>query len=217
MRPAFAAAFAGVLLLLTGCQTMTTKPGVADPSDPSAARAAQQARAEALGLASGDCAAPGWTMAGRIAVSNGNDGGSGQLEWTQGAGSLRLVLSAPITRQTWVLLADANGATLQGMSHGPLHGDEAALLLREATGWDIPVAALGCWLRAVQADPAIFGAAQIGYGVDLLPLRIEQGGWTVDYAGWKPDPFSRLPMPSRIDARRGDSRVRLVVDRWGLE
>lgn len=214
MRFALSAAIA---VLLTGCQTLATKPVVVDPFDPAAAQAGQQARAAALGLAAGDCAAPGWAMAGRVALSNGKDGGSGQLEWTQGAGSLHLMLSAPITRQTWVLDADANGATLQGVPNGPLRGDDAARLLREATGWDIPVAALGCWLRAVQADPAMFGAAEIGYGADLLPLRIEQGGWTVDYSGWKPDPFSRLPMPSRINAQRGDNRVRLVVDRWGLE
>ena len=196
---------------------MQTKPSRSMQPDMNAAAAAQQVRAAALGLAAGDCTAPGWAMTGRVALSNGKDGGSGQLEWTQGAGSLHLMLSAPITRQTWVLDADAKGATLQGVPNGPLRGDDAARLLREATGWDIPVAALGCWLRAVQADPAVFGAAEIRYGADLLPLRIEQGGWTVDYSGWKPDPFSRLPMPSRINAQRGDNRVRLVVDRWGLE
>ncbi len=205
-------------IALAGCQTMQPKPvATTEPAAISAAAAQQQARAAALGLATGDCAAPGWVMTGRVALSNGKDGGSGQLEWTQGAGNIRMLLSAPITRQNWVLEVTANGATLQGVPNGPLRGSDAARLLRDATGWDIPVAALGCWLRAVQAAPATFGAARIEYGADALPLRIEQGGWTVDYSGWKPDPFSRLPMPSRINAQQGDNRVRLVVDRWGLE
>lgn len=67
------------------------------------------------------------------------------------------------------------------------------------------------------ANPAEFAEARIDYSADLLPLRIEQDGWVVDYTGWKPDPFSRQPMPSRINAQRGENRVRLAVDRWGLE
>lgn len=214
MRQALAITLACTTLV--GCQTMVPRQ-VAAP-DRVAADAAQQARASALGLASGDCAAPGWVMTGRVALSNGKHGGSGQLEWTQGAGALHMLLSAPITRQNWVLDVDARGAaTLHGLTDGPLRGDDAAQLIREATGWDIPVAALGCWLRGAAAGGVALGPARIDFGADLLPLRIEQGGWTVDYSGWKPDPSTRLPMPSRINAQRGEDRVRLVVDRWGRE
>lgn len=206
---------AACLAMLGGCQTVGTKPGVVDPA---AAQAAQLERASALGLASGDCMMPGWVMTGRVALSNGKQGGSGQLEWTQGVGTLRMLLSAPITRQNWMLEVDAQGrASLQGLPEGPLVGDDAAQLVRQATGWDIPIAALGCWLRGIAAAEAVLGAAQVDFGTDLLPVRIVQGGWTVDYSGWKPDPFTRLPMPSRINAQRGEDRVRLVVDRWGLE
>ena len=213
MRPVLALALAP--LCLAGCQTMNRSD--ASPPDPAAAQAAQRARADALGLATGDCAAATLVLIGRVAVSNGKQGGSGQIEWTQGAGRLHLLLSAPITRQNWILDVEAAGATLQGVPNGPLHGRDAAGLLRDATGWDVPVEALGCWMRAVAADPEHFGVAAIRYGIDLLPLRIEQGGWAIDYREWKPDPITGLSMPTRINAQRGDSRIRLIVDRWGLE
>ena len=203
-------------MLLSGCASLTPPPAT-PPGDRIAAETAQRARAHALGLETGDCAAPGWTMAGRGALSNGRQGGSGRIEWTQGAGSMRLQLSAPVTRQSWVLEVDASGATLQGVAGALLRDVDAARLLREATGWDIPVAALGCWLRALAADPARFGPAQTHYAADLLPRRIDQNGWIIEYDGWQPDPFSGLPMPARIEARRGKDRVRLVADRWGLE
>ena len=214
MRLVLALALAA--MSLAGCQTMT-RGSVTSPPDAAAAQAAQLVRADALGLATGDCAAATLVLTGRVALSNGKQGGSGQLEWTQGAGSLHLLLSAPITRQQWILDVDAAGATLQGVPSGPLHGSDAAGLLRDATGWDVPVAALGCWMRAVAADPARFGVAEIAYGADLLPMRIAQQGWVIDYRDWKRDPFSGLPMPTRINAQRGDSRIRLIVDRWGLE
>lgn len=203
-------------LLLGGCASLA--PPLLRPVDQAAADAAQRERMQALGLAGGDCAAPGWTMAGRVALSNGRQGGSGRIEWIQGAGNTHLQLSAPVTRQSWVLDVAANGdATLEGVADAPLRDTDATRLLREATGWDIPVSALGCWLRAVVADTGRFGPARIDHDAELLPHRIEQGGWVIEYSGWQPDPFSRLPMPARIEARRGTDRVRLIMDRWGLE
>jgi len=209
----------GVLLmvLLGGCQTLphTTSPRAAP--DVVDARAAQQQRTQALGLASGDCLQPGWAMAGRMAISNGKDAGAARFEWTQGEGRLQLQLTAPITAQTWVLQSDTQGAQLQGMPQGSQHGADAATLLRTATGWDIPIQALGCWMRAVAASEFGLGAAQIHFDGQLLPRQIEQGGWKIEYSRWQLDPFSGLQMPSRIDAQRGKSRVKLAIDRWGLE
>jgi len=209
VRLALPAAVAG--LLLAGCQTVAMKPP--PPVDGLAAEAAQRARETTLGLAAGDCATPNWSMAGRVALSNGRDGGSGRIEWLQGDGRMQVGLSAPVTRQSWALVVDAGEASLEGVPNGPLRGPDAGVLLRMATGWDIPVAALGCWLRGARAGAAL-GAAEIAYDAGLRPSRMTQGGWTIDYAGWKADPASGLSMPGRINAQRGEDRVRLVVDRW---
>lgn len=210
-------ACAALAVLLAGCQTLAPNTVPAPAAEAEAADTAQRLRADALGLASGDCAMPVWAMAGRVALSNGKQGGSGRIEWRQGAGSVHLQLSAPVTRQGWVLDADSQGAVLQGLPEGPRRDMDAARLLRDTTGWDIPISALGCWLRAAVANMARFGPARIEYGADLLPRRIEQAGWVIDFDGWKPDPATLIPMPSRIDAQRGNDRVRLIVERWGEE
>lgn len=210
MRPALSIAVSGVLL--AGCQTVAVQPSP-PVVDATVAQAAQRTREATLGLAAGDCATPNWAMTGRVALSNGRDGGSGRIEWLQGDGRLQVGLSAPVTRQGWVLAVDAGEATLDGVPNGPLRGPDASALLRDATGWEIPVSALGCWLRGARAGAA-FGAAEIAYDASLRPFRMTQGGWTIDYADWKADPASGLPMPGRINAQRGENRVRLVVDRW---
>lgn len=202
-------------LLLTGCAALPTRNVTVEPVQ---AEAAQRLRAETLGLEAGECLNPGWAMAGRVALSNGKQGGSGQIEWTQGAGELRLMLTAPVTRQGWVLQVNAHTADLQTLADGAHQQDaDAALLLRRVTGWDVPVAALGCWLRAVSAETQRFGTAQLQFNVDMLPTQLQQAGWTVRYDDWRPDPFTGLPMPMRIEAVRGSDRVRLVVSRWGVE
>lgn len=200
-------------LLLAGCASL--RPPAAS-GDAVAGDAAQRERMVALGLADADCAAPAWSLVGRVALSNGRQGGSGRIEWRQADGLQHLQLSAPVTRQSWVLEVDAGGAVLEGLGEDALRDPDPARLLREATGWDIPVAALGCWVRGAAATAPGFGPARIGYGIDLLPRRIEQDGWTVEYDGWQVG-AGGLPLPGKVEARRGDDRVRLVVDQWAAE
>lgn len=200
------------LLAAAGCATVPAPVPSAPGGDPAAAQVAREA---ALGLAGGDCAAPGWAMTGRLALSNGKDGGSGRIEWTQGDGHLQVTLSAPVTRQAWVLHLDGHDARLEGVPNGPLRGDDAAALLRDATGWDIPVAALGCWLRGARHGGELADVS-IQFAGNGLPSRIEQQGWQVEYQEWTRD-AAGLPLPAKLVATRGASRIRLVVDRWGAE
>lgn len=208
-------------LVLAACQSLP--PAVAPANvltgetQVQAAMRLQQARVAGLGLDHASCDAPAWAMSGRVALSNGKDGGSGRIEWNQGAGRTQITLSAPVTRQSWTLTADAGGVALEGIAGGPLRGVDAGQLLRESTGWEIPVSALGCWLRGVPADPAAMGDAHSLFGSDQRLLRIEQGGWVIDYAKWQADPVSGIDLPTRINAERASNRVRLVVDRWGNE
>lgn len=190
-------------LALAACATTPVRTGPAMPE--AAAEAAQQAREAALR------AEAAWSLGGRIAVSNGRDGGSGRLEWRQMGERFDVALSAPVTRQSWRLSGDPAQARLEGLEGGPRTGPDAAALLRSATGWDIPVVALADWVRGARADA--LGPASIRYDAAGRPARIEQGGWTIDYA-WPTTSLEPL-RPARVDARRGEARVRLVVDQWG--
>lgn len=208
------------MALLAGCGSLRTQPGgteLVGADAIAAATAAQEARTARLGLQGGQCDLASWQMTGRVALSNGKEGGSGRIEWTQGDRRSDITLSAPVTRQSWTLVVDATGARLEGVPNGPLLGPDATRLLREATGWEIPVTALGCWLRGVEAGPAVFGQSRIAFGTDRLPLRMVQGDWSIEYAGWMPDPVSGAMLPSRVNAQRETNRVRLIVDRWNAE
>lgn len=193
-----------LLLALAGCATLPPVRSLS-PEQQATAERQQVAREAALRTQ------VEWSLAGRIAVSHDGDGGSGRIDWRQDRAGYHVALSAPVTRQSWRLSVDgATGAArLEGLEGGPRTGADAVLLLREATGWDVPVNALGDWVRGLRS-PAL-GAAVIQYGHDLRPARLAQGGWDIAYT-WGENSAER---PARIDARRGDSRVRLIVDEWG--
>lgn len=146
-----------------------------------------------------------WSLAGRIAVSDGRDGGSGRIEWRQHGDDFDIRLSAPVSRQSWRLSRSDGIARLEGLDGGPRQGNDAQALLHAATGWLIPVDALAAWARGARAD----GSAELSFAADGLPATLEQQGWRVDYRAW--DTQGR---PLKVFAENDQARVRLVVERW---
>lgn len=190
-------------VLLAACTSAPVRPPAA-PVDGAEAQARQQERRQRLE------AIPAWSMQGRIAVSVGDKGGSGRLDWQQQGAAYRVSLSAPVTRQSWRLAGEPGGATLEGLEGGPYSGPDAEALLWQATGWPIPVEALAWWVRGL---PAPAGAGQ-EFGDDGRLRRLVADGWTVDYQDWQPAADGWPEMPRRLQASREGARVRLVVDRW---
>lgn len=193
-------------LLLGACAGQPVRE--APPVAPRAAMATQEAREAVLREVDA------WSLEGRIALANDGRGGSGRLDWRQAGAQSTVSLSAPITRQSWRLTTGPGGAALEGMEGGPRHGPDAAGLLLDSTGWRIPVEALPAWLRGVRS-PGL-GAAILAFGEDGRLARLEQGGWTVTYERWGMPHAGggAVALPHRLEAVRGQARVRLIVDAW---
>jgi outer membrane lipoprotein LolB len=170
----------------------------------------ERERAEALQLERerAVAASPDWAFAGRVAISTAGDGGSGRIEWAQRAGDFNVRLSAPVTRQSWRLQRAGGTVRLEGLEGGPREGADAEALLFEATRWRLPVADLAAWVRGVRGPDS---PARMEFDDTGRLAAIEQSGWRVEYTDWNADP---LPMPTRVQATRGDARVRLAIERW---
>ncbi|WP_225218091.1 lipoprotein insertase outer membrane protein LolB [Luteimonas colneyensis] len=197
--------------MLAACATRLPAPAPVPALDPAA-----QARAEALQAARAGAlqAVPAWWLEGRASITRAGKGGSGRIEWRQDGPAFEVALAAPVTRQSWRLAVDGGGARLEGLEGGTRHGPDGQALLFEATGLEVPVEALSAWLRGLPADEAVHGPARLEFGADLLPARLEQAGWGIDFRAWRPSIDGAPALPLRIDARRGDAGVRLVVDAW---
>lgn len=178
--------------------------------DPEALAAAQAAQATREAWLRGHA---NWGFQARVAVSQAGKGGSGRLDWQQQAGRYTAQLSAPVTRQSWRLSADGDGAMLEGLAGGPRQGGDADLLLREATGWDIPVQTLSDWARGLSAP----GQGESEFALNGQLQALQQAGWQIRYSEWQAGQGDTPAMPRRIEAQRGDSKVRLVVDQWEFD
>lgn len=167
---------------------------------------AQAAREAAL------AAHPDWGLSGRIAISDGKDGGSGHIDWKQHGSDYDIRLSAPVTRQSWRLVREGDRVRLEGLEGGTLEGTDAQALLYQALGWLVPVDALAAWVRGARAST---DAAQLQFGADGLPSLMTEDDWSVEYRGW--DAGSEPARPTKVFANQGKARVRLVVDRWDTQ
>jgi outer membrane lipoprotein LolB len=168
--------------------------------------AAQAAREQAL------AGVDEWTLQGRLSVSDGHDGGSGSLRWSQNGERYEFVLRGPaISGANFRLSGDAQGALLEGLKGGPLRGPDAETLMRKALGWEVPLRDLRAWVLGLRAGS---GAAELSFGGNQLPSLLLQDGWSVDYRAW--DTTHQPPLPSKVYASRPPYRVRLSIESFVL-
>ena len=186
-------------LLLTACV-----PAVRMKSD-AGLLAAQRAREQAL--------APldRWVLQGRLGVSNGSDGGSGNFSWSQDGEHYEFVLRAPVTGKSFRLSGDNQGALMEGLDGGPIRGRDAESLMHRALGWDVPLRELRAWVLGLRADG---GPAELTFGADRLPASLLQDGWSVDYREW--DTGHQPPLPKKLYAAKPPYKVKLVIESWQL-
>ncbi len=202
------AAVLAIFVSLAGCAT--TAPAHRAPALSAEALASrQQVRQEFL--AQYDA----WSFSGRAAISKGDKGGSGRIEWQQhDRRRYEIALSAPVTRQSWRLIGDlhSEAGRIEGLDGGPRDGEFAEDLLLETTGWSVPLQQLGSWVRGA---PAVeYPVQAIVYDAEGRPESFQQAGWTVRYTAWRPGPAGAPDLPAKIEAEAGDARVRLAIEDW---
>ncbi|MEO8461071.1 MAG: lipoprotein insertase outer membrane protein LolB [Dokdonella sp.] len=184
-------------LVLAGCAQQRIKPDAE-------ALATQATRERALSVHGS------WNLSGRLAVSNGKEGGSGSLQWSRDGDAFRFEVHAPVTGKTWTLTGDRRHAELSGLGDHPITGGDASALLTQELGWHVPLTELDYWVRGMRAP----GDADLTVRGDGLPLQIKQAGWKVEYLDY--DASLNPPMPRKLFAERGTQRVRLVIQQWTL-
>jgi outer membrane lipoprotein LolB len=196
----FLATAAAAGLLLAACAPVPVRR----PAD-EAALAVQRARESQL------AGADRWTLEGRLAVSDGHEGGSGGLTWTQDGDHYAFELRAPITGKSFRLSGGPDGALLEGLDGGPLRGPDAEALMRKALGWEVPLEDLRAWVLGLRAAGS---PAELAFGEHDLPSLLRQDGWTVDYRAW--DLSRQPPLPQKVFATQPPYKVRLSIESFRL-
>ncbi len=157
-------------------------------------------------------AVSGWSMSGRLAVSDERDGGSGHFNWRNDAGGSRMDFHGALGRGAWRLVADASGAELELADGSVQRAADIDQLIRDQVGWNIPADSLSWWVRGMVA-PGAFNERVIDEAGNLVNLL--QDGWTVEYGRYKD--FKGISLPVKVTARQAKWKVKLVIKEWDLD
>ena len=152
-----------------------------------------------------------WSFVGKLSLDDGEQGGSGRLQWEVTPGKSNLDFHGAMGRGAWHLQITPEGAILKeadGSEHTAAGVNE---LIQDRMGWPIPVDALQWWVRGLAAPGAI--EAEV-FDQDGLLLSLEQFGWSVDFNRY--DSVAGVAMPVRLDAGQGGYRVKLAIGRWQM-
>lgn len=187
-------------LLMQACSTAPRVPG----SD-GARVALYESRAAELAEVSG------WTLQGRLAIRNADDGGSGSLRWREGPDGSRMDFHGTLGRGAWRLDADGAGAELE-LADGSLYRAETVSeLVRDQLGWDIPVDALAWWVLGLEAPGDPYSRR---LGEDGTLEFLSQDGWDIEFGRYRD--FGGVSLPLKLEARQADRTVKLAVRDWEL-
>ena len=186
-----------LLVALNACTGVSVKESVVDK------QLAYQDRAEKLG------AITAWGFVGRISLDDGEQGGSGRLQWDVEQQNSVLDFHAAMGRGAWHLEIGPEGAVLEEANGIEQSAKGVNALIQERMGWSIPVDALQWWVRGLSAP----GTSEIEeLDREGLLIHLEQFGWSVDFNRYDSD--AGVDLPVRLDARRDNYRVKLAIGSW---
>ena len=152
-----------------------------------------------------------WGLVGRLSLDDGDQGGSGRLQWDVMPTGSELDFHGAMGRGAWHLQIRPEGATLKEADGTEQTAAGVNTLIQDRMGWPIPVDALQWWVRGLAAPGAVEDEV---LDLDGRLLTLEQFGWSVDFNRY--DSVAGVAVPVRLDARRGSYRVKLAIGRWQM-
>lgn len=185
------------LLSVTACVTTPPAPGLGD--DRYLERASALAEVQR------------WSLRGKLAVSDGEDGGSGTLNWRQAPERTRMDFHGALGRGAWRLSVDPGEAELVLADGRNYRADSVDALVQRELGWRIPVSDLAWWVRGLEAPGPVEDRRLDAEG-NLVELS--QRGWVIEYGRYRDT--DGISLPSKMTARRAERSVKLAVREWSL-
>ena len=155
-------------------------------------------------------AIPNWSFTGRVAVQRDAEGWSATMHWVQQGQAFRLRIIAPLGRGTYEITREPDKVTLVDAENRIYSAATPEQLLRDATGWELPISNIEYWVRGILASDA--NPSQLSLNDEGLVTDFAVQGWRVsvlDYVG-----VEDLQMPRKLFMNYDKAKVRLIISKW---
>jgi outer membrane lipoprotein LolB len=187
-------------LLLQACAGQATRT-----VDPIAERAYLQRQSYLESLS-------GWSLTGRLAASDGKDGGGGEFSWQQDSTATHMSFRGALGKGAWELSAGMGQANLTLADGRQYSAASIAELVTAHMQAKVPVDALAWWVLGL-ARPGQYESRQLDQEGRITQLR--QFGWDVIFSGYSQTGETWLP--GKLVARNKQHSVKLAISDWALQ
>lgn len=154
-----------------------------------------------------------WSFRGKMAVSDGQEGGQLSLTWVSREGVNDIQVRSGLAGPRWQIAFGEGFARFSGTDVVAQAGQDAEDLLFEATGWPLPMDRLRHWVRGLAAP----SDQQVRRDQEGALLSLEAQGWVVEFSGHRLVPVGMgqwVMLPAGLELNRPPYRIRLVTERW---
>ncbi len=155
-----------------------------------------------------------WQIRGRIALFVNEDVYNLGLDWRRDGDRSVIKLEAALG-QGMLQLTRGEGLVVLKTSDGKRYaGQNAEQVLRQATGWTLPVEGLQAWIKGVNHEGSAY-QPDIDYSGHARSIR--QDGWRInlfDYENVKLKDFGAIELPKKLYLKRDHLALKIVIDQW---
>lgn len=146
-------------------------------------------------------------FSGKMAVSDGTEGGSGRLTWRQDKDHIETLFKGPMSQGSWLLTETATGAMMLVDNKETYKADQAEQLVSDFIGWPVPWQALKSWIKGqpLQANRSEVQLATSG-------KTIYEQGWQISYDQYQS--YLQACLPHKIIASKDNYRIKLIISHW---
>jgi len=146
-----------------------------------------------------------WQAQGRLAIKDGEERHSANLDWQQQGFSYQLMIFGHMGQGTARLDGQPFRVTLATSDGQTLEASSPEELIRQGLGWEFPLSNLIYWVRGLPAP---------GQHLLVDSRNLIQGNWEIEWRRFSQvDGYS---LPSLLIARHGDFELRLAINSWQL-
>ncbi|MGE4349015.1 MAG: lipoprotein insertase outer membrane protein LolB [Candidatus Berkiella sp.] len=196
-----------VVLVLSGCASKSTKPP-ALPSEKSAQKMSPEKLWEAhLRYLQ---KMQNWQMEGRIAATQGQEGGNASFVWRQMGESYQIKFFGPFGAGSVSVNGSPKQVSLKEADGKVHHAQTTEELMKKVAGWHVPLTGIRYWMLGIPTPKTKVQEQHINPQGHLNQLQ--QLNWVIDFSNYQS--HHSVPIPSKLHMESGPLKVKIIVKSW---
>lgn len=152
-----------------------------------------------------------WNLAGLIAIHDGSNSGSANLVWQQRGPNYYIHAFGPLGMNAFQLQGTPSYSQLMMANGKKLSAPTPEAILKQETGWSLPVSNMYYWIRGMEA-PNDFAQKRFDAYHHLMELR--QSNWLIRYLNYTS--VNNVDVPSKIFMSCPGLNVKIVISQWQI-